>query len=50
MTGDPVAHGPQIEIRAKTVSGDIRITRAPAAAGTPASGQGPADSTQEVHA
>src|SRR5436190_4834499 len=50
MTGEPVTTGPQIEIRAKTVSGDIRITRAPAAPGTASPGQGPADSTQEVHA
>ena len=35
----PAGDGPLVEIRAKTVSGDIRITRAPA----------PAD-TQEVHA
>ena len=34
------ADGPLIEIRVKTVSGDITITRAPA----------PADSAQEVHA
>jgi hypothetical protein len=40
MTGEPTADGPLIEIRVKTVSGDIRITRAPA----------PADSAQEVHA
>jgi hypothetical protein len=40
MTGEPAADGPLIEIRVKTVSGDITITRAPA----------PADSTQEVHA
>jgi hypothetical protein len=40
MTGDaPAGDGPLVEIRAKSVSGDIRITRAPA----------PAD-TQEVHA
>jgi hypothetical protein len=42
MTGDaPRAddNAPFVEIRAKTVSGDIRITRAPA----------PTD-TQEVHA
>jgi hypothetical protein len=40
MTGEPAADGPLIEIRVKTVSGDITITRAPA----------PADSAQEVHA
>jgi DUF4097 and DUF4098 domain-containing protein YvlB len=40
MTGDaPAGDGPMVEIRAKTVSGNIRITRAPA----------PTD-TQEVHA
>lgn len=40
MTGEPVGDGLLIDIRAKTVSGDIRITRAPA----------PADNAQEVHA
>jgi len=45
MTGEPAADGALIEIRAKTVSGDIDITRAPALPGTP-----PADSAREVHA
>jgi hypothetical protein len=40
MSGEPTSERPTIEIRVKTVSGDIRITRAPA----------PADSAQEVHA
>jgi hypothetical protein len=40
MSGEPSGDRPLIEIRVKTVSGDIRITRAPA----------PADSAQEVHA
>jgi hypothetical protein len=40
MTGEPAGDMPLSEIRVKTVSGDIRITRAPA----------PADSAQEVHA
>jgi hypothetical protein len=40
LTGDaPDGDGPMVEVRARTVSGDIRITRAPA----------PSD-TQEVHA
>jgi DUF4097 and DUF4098 domain-containing protein YvlB len=40
MTGEPAGDASLIEIRVKTVSGDIRITRAAA----------PADNAQEVHA
>ena len=41
LSGDvPTGDGPLVEIRAKTVSGDISIKRAPA----------PSDSTQGVHA
>jgi DUF4097 and DUF4098 domain-containing protein YvlB len=41
----PAGDGPLVEIRAKTVSGDIQITRAPAPAPTSSS-----DNSQEVHA
>jgi hypothetical protein len=41
----PSGEGPLVEIRAKSVSGDITITRAAALNDSP-----PADSTQEVHA
>jgi DUF4097 and DUF4098 domain-containing protein YvlB len=40
VSGEPVGDGPLVEVRAKTVSGDITITRASA----------PADNAQEVHA
>ena len=44
-TDAPAGDGPLVEIKAKTVSGDIRITRAPAPLSSP-----PADNTvQEVH-
>jgi hypothetical protein len=45
MTGDPGGEGKPIEIRVKTVSGDITITRAPGPPGAAA-----ADDAQEVHA
>jgi hypothetical protein len=41
----PAGDGPLVEIRAKTVSGDIQITRAPAPEPT-----GSSDNSQEVHA
>jgi DUF4097 and DUF4098 domain-containing protein YvlB len=45
-TDAPEGDGPLVEIRAKTVSGDIRITRAPA----PVTTNGSSDAVQEVHA
>jgi DUF4097 and DUF4098 domain-containing protein YvlB len=45
-TDAPDGDGPLVEIRAKAVSGDIRITRAPA----PVTGDGFSDTVQEVHA
>jgi DUF4097 and DUF4098 domain-containing protein YvlB len=45
-TDAPDGDGPLVEIRAKAVSGDIRITRAPA----PATGDGSSETVQEVHA
>ncbi len=45
-TDAPAGDGPLVEIRAKTVSGDIHITRAPAAATNARS----SDTVQEVHA
>ena len=44
-TDAPAGDGPLVEIRAKTVSGDIRITRAPA----PVNDNGSSHPVQEVH-
>jgi DUF4097 and DUF4098 domain-containing protein YvlB len=50
-TDAPVGDGPLVEIRAKTVSGDIRITRAAApATNDGASDDGSSNTAQEVHA
>jgi len=50
VTADaPAGDGPLVEIKAKTVSGDIRITRAAAAKST-APATAPSDTEQEVHA
>jgi hypothetical protein len=47
LTSDaPAGDGPLVEIRAKTVSGDITITRAAA----PTTHDGSSDTVQEVHA
>jgi DUF4097 and DUF4098 domain-containing protein YvlB len=45
-TDAPAGDGPLVEIRAKTVSGDIRITRAAA----PVNNDGSSETVQEVHA
>ena len=44
-TDAPAGDGPLVEIRAKTVSGDIRITRASA----PVNDNGSSHPVQEVH-
>ena len=44
----PTGEGPLVEIRAKTVSGDIRITRAPAPTSPPT--ETTSETEQEVHA
>jgi DUF4097 and DUF4098 domain-containing protein YvlB len=50
-TDAPAGDGPLVEIRAKTVSGDIRITRAAAPQQqSPTNDTGSSDTVQEVHA